>query len=266
MKATRAAAVTAAPMSASAAPGRTSARPAISCVSGSSITPAIREICDLKDNDCDGSFDEGLTNMGPCGIKTCVNGTNNGAVCQTSATCTGGGTCQANVGICAQGTLSCDGGTPTCHNFVTPTFEACDGLDNDCDGSVDEDFFTATDTSNCGTCGTVCMAPANSVATCTLGSCGFTCKAGYHDNNNDPTDGCEYGPCFKSGDEVCDGEDNDCDGVIDNVAGSPPAILLDDRRVRGRLDRDLRRRVRLGLPLRLDRVAVRRGDRARDHV
>jgi hypothetical protein len=36
-----------------------------------------------------------------------------------------------------------------------------------------------TDLKNCGSCGNVCTAPANGVATCTAGNCGFTCNAGF---------------------------------------------------------------------------------------
>jgi len=183
------------------------------------------EVCDLKDNDCDGSFDEGLTNMGPCGIKTCIGGPTKGKVCQTSAEC-GGGTCTANVGVCVQGTLSCDGGSPTCHSFGTPTTETCDNMDNDCDGSIDEDFHLDSDVLNCHTCGHACPVPANSVPTCTAGACGYTCEAGWVDLDGNAANGCEY-HCFKSGVEVCDGEDNDCDGLIDAAdpdLGPAPAI------------------------------------------
>jgi hypothetical protein len=189
------------------------------------------EICDGKDNDCDGNFDEGLTNMGPCGVKTCVGGTKRGSVCQTSTDCTGGGTCLANVGLCHQGTLSCQGGAPQCQMFTTPSFELCDHMDNDCDGNVDEDFHTQTDTSNCGDCNIVCPVPPHAVATCTpnamnVGTCGYTCLAGWNDLDGNPSNGCEYA-CFKSGVEVCDGLDNDCDGLFDQDdpdLGAPPAI------------------------------------------
>ena len=53
-----------------------------------------------------------------------------------------------------------------------------------------------------------------------------SCKSGYHDNDGNAGNGCEFGACFNSGPEVCDGVDNDCDGVIDETAaiGAAPAI------------------------------------------
>ncbi len=76
------------------------------------------ETCDGLDNDCDGSTDEDFPGLGT--------------------------SCQAGVGAChATGTIVCDGGGGTICNAVpgTPVMEvACDGADNDCDGSTDEAY------------------------------------------------------------------------------------------------------------------------------
>ncbi len=104
--------------------------------------------------------------------------------------------------------------------------ESCNGIDDDCDGRVDEDFDLLGDLENCGACGFVCPpAPAHAVATCTDGSCHYQCEDGWYDTNGDleavldqaPSDGCDAPTCVptNNGVEACDMQDNDCDGDVD---------------------------------------------------
>jgi len=102
--------------------------------------------------------------------------------------------------------------------------EICDGLDNDCNGKIDDvpESRLIGDPKNCGACGKECK------FTHAFGQCvgGFDggmptcvengCQPGYVDLDGDPSNGCEY-VCTPTNPptEVCDGKDNNCDGVVD---------------------------------------------------
>lgn len=104
--------------------------------------------------------------------------------------------------------------------------EVCDGIDNDCNGTVDDGFNLMTDTSNCGACNHACAFPF-ATATCSSGVCQQgPCLPNFYDR--DPSvPGCET-QCVKTngGVEVCDGFDNDCDGVVDNNLQAPTITCL----------------------------------------
>jgi len=135
----------------------------LSCVPG---TPQ-SESCDGLDNDCDGVIDNG--NPG------------------------GGGACSTGqVGVCAAGTLVCQTGALTCLPNQGPTTEVCDGVDNNCDGSVDE-------------------SDPNVGAACNTGFPGV-CAAGTLVCMNGAL-ACQQDVPASS--EVCDGQDNNCDGTVD---------------------------------------------------
>jgi hypothetical protein len=175
------------------------------------------EVCDGKDNDCDGKVDEDFLTVS-CGKGLCFH----------------------EQGTCVDGVLQ------MCDPYLGAENEICDGLDNDCDGLTDEDLGKST-------CGLgVC---ANTVANCSVGEpqeCDPFQGVGEEvcdglDNDCDgktdedqPTLACGKGQCFHSQasciggqehkcnafdgatKEVCDGQDNDCDGDTDEDLGEIP--------------------------------------------
>jgi hypothetical protein len=174
------------------------------------------EVCDYRDNDCDGAVDEehlpletNVRNCGACGndCRRFPNG---------SFTCVDAACALVN---CEPGFRDLDGDVDTgCEYACVPTnggIEICDTLDNDCDGATDEDFDLRSDTEHCGGCDEVCLTP-NATAACVDGRCRvLRCDPGWVDADSSPADGCEA-PCEGST-ETCNGVDDDCDGEIDEA-------------------------------------------------
>jgi len=125
------------------------------------------EICDGADNDCDALVDEAVDG-GPCR--------------------TGG------LGVCGDGRAVCQDGELVCSADAVPSLELCDGLDNDCDGLVDNN--TIGDGQVCGT---------GLPGECALG-------VAFCVDGAEPA--CQ--PDVSAGVEQCDGLDNDCNGRIDD--------------------------------------------------
>ncbi len=185
----------------------------LTCVSN--IQPSA-EICNSLDDDCDGGTDEGVTQgcTSPCGsgVSSCINGVFDIATCTAPPAqnevcdnvdndCDGstdegnpgsGGSCAVNgaVGICLNGSFSCVAGALTCGQTIQPSAEACNSLDDDCDGSTDEGGLLRACSSVCGTGAEQCVNGSFDPSTC---------------NAVQPTT------------DVCDGVDNDCDSATDEA-------------------------------------------------
>ncbi|MBO6940607.1 MAG: hypothetical protein JJ863_36880 [Deltaproteobacteria bacterium] len=130
--------------------------------------PAV-EICNARDDDCDGTIDEGDPG--------------------------GGETCGMDEGACTTGTTACMGGSVECVGATEPSTELCNGIDDDCDGTIDQGNPEA---------GRLC---GSSTGACTQGR--EVCTAG----------ALVCTGAFEGGPETCNTADDDCDGMVDE--GNP---------------------------------------------
>jgi hypothetical protein len=158
------------------------------------------EICDGTDNDCDGTIDNG---QDLSTFYADLDGDNFGnAAVATSA-------CQAPTGFVSDNT--------DCNDDLASVFpgatEICNGEDEDCDTVADNDLTTSThyrdfDEDGYGNPGSTqeLCGPLN----------GFVADSTDCDDNDVTR--------FPGAPEVCDGQDNDCDGSADE---DPPTLYAD---------------------------------------
>ncbi len=193
------------------------------------------EICDGLDNDCDGSTDEGIPGTGA--------------------------PCSDGVGACRrEGRMQCseDGGDVVCGAVAgDPSPERCNGIDDDCDGTADEDLpgdgdACAVGVGRCRATGEMVCFPQDGAVLCDAVPGEPRAQEGC-DNVDDDCDGqvdedvpgtgndCEVGrgACLRRGRTVCDSQqrevvcnatpgnpsveicndiDDDCDGTVDEGA------------------------------------------------
>ena len=140
------------------------------------VQRTVEETCDGIDNDCDGAVDEN----NPGGGESCKTG---------------------RPGPCMQGSTSCQQGKLHCLSQYKSQKETCDGIDNDCDGQIDQSLQKPCYTG---------IGQTKGVGLCKEGK--STCTGG------------AWSKCLEEVtpvQETCDGKDNNCDGAIDNHPSCP---------------------------------------------
>ncbi len=109
----------------------------------------------------------------------------------------------------------CDDTNPAIKPGAT---EVCDGLDNDCDGLVDEGLFFTSNCNQTGACsGSKRFCIAGQWSGCSILPTTEICDGLDNDCDGLVDEGVlnACGQCGEVPEEVCDGLDNDCDGLFD---------------------------------------------------
>jgi hypothetical protein len=142
--------------------------------------PAVTEVCNGKDDDCDGTSDDNLQSQ-PCELQV-------GVCAGKRKVCTGG----QFEALCSAATYGQD--------YESQQETRCDNLDNDCDGSTDE-ALTQLCQRQVGVCAGARVA----------------CAGGAFPSCTDATYAA-HARTYQAFEQSCDTLDNDCDGRTDGWA------------------------------------------------
>ena len=160
------------------------------------VRPGASEKCNGADDNCNGQIDEGFNIAGK------QLGTSCGAWNSSASACAGQWVCTP------------DGTNVTCQSARVPgeLKEICDnGIDDDCDNVVDEQFEVSN---GARVQGCFCVVGSTKQCGSSIGECG----AGFRLCLTDGT----WSDCKDSKDpqtETCNRKDDNCDGVVDNIGG-----------------------------------------------
>lgn len=217
------------------------------------------EVCNGADEDCDLQIDNGNPGGGqPCntgmsgvcaeGVTNCENGAIacTPTVVAMAETCNGadddcngepddgnpggGGGCNTGMpGICGPGTNQCSGGALVCQQNQGAQGETCNGIDDDCNGQVDNGNpggGGGCNTGQQGICGpgTFVCSGGGLVCQQNQGPVGEVCGNGADDDCNGQVDnGCGGGPCPF---DLCTSpglpQVNGCDPCVTQVCAADP--------------------------------------------
>ena len=171
------------------------------------INPVAAEVCDELDNNCDGQVDEGVGTMYyPDADEDTYGDPGAGAT-----------SCAPEDGWVTDNT-DCDDTT----NKANPAaIEECDEIDNDCDTLVDEDVQTAY----------YADVDSDTYGDATVTTLACSVPAGYSADMTDCDDA--VAAVNPAATEMCDGIDNNCNGVIDEDTAADATSWYADTDVDG---------------------------------